>query len=75
MQWPTLILSHGCNAMISQPLNMQKVQEEWYESLHNWDEAYNLYQKKAYLHPDDPNLTLGKMRCLSAMGEWYATIE
>lgn len=51
-------------------LVLQKVQEEWYESLHNWDEAYNLYQNKSYLRPDDSNLTLGKMRCLSAMGEW-----
>jgi len=46
------------------------VQEEWYESLHNWDEAYKLYQKKSYMHPDDPKLTLGKMRCLASMGEW-----
>lgn len=51
-------------------LCLQKVQEEWYESLHDWDAAYKLYQNKYYLHPEDVNLTLGRMRCLQAMGEW-----
>ncbi len=49
----------------------QKVQEEWYESLHDWDAAHKLYQSKQYLKPEDIHLTLGRMRCLHAMGEWW----
>ena len=58
---------------VTRPLSLsviQKVQEEWYESLHDWDAAYKLYQNKSYLHPEDVDLTLGRMRCLQAMGEW-----
>jgi FKBP12-rapamycin complex-associated protein len=54
---------------------LQKVQEEWYESLNNWDEALALYQNKSYLRPDDSSLTLGKMRCLRSMGEWYVCMQ
>eukprot|EP00731_Ephydatia_muelleri_P014310 Em0008g30a len=46
------------------------VQEEWYESLRDWDAAYKAYQNKQYLRPDDMNLTLGRMRCLSALCKW-----
>ena len=48
----------------------QKVQERWYESLHDWEAAYKAYQERQKLHPEDISLTLGKMRCLHAMGEW-----
>ena len=34
-----------------------------------WDAAYKLYQNKQYLRPEDIHLTLGRMRCLHAMGE------
>ena len=47
-----------------------QVQEEWYESLRDWDAAYKAYQNKQYLRPDDINLTLGRMRCLSALCKW-----
>ncbi len=53
----------------------QKIQEEWYESLHNWEAAYTLYSDKSYLRPEDINLTLGRMRCLNAMGEWTKLYE
>eukprot|EP00731_Ephydatia_muelleri_P035833 Em0166g3a len=29
-----------------------KVQEEWYESLRDWDADYKAYQNKQYLRPD-----------------------
>ena len=48
----------------------QKVQERWYESLHDWEAAYKAYQERQKQRPDDISLTLGKMRCLHAMGEW-----
>lgn len=49
---------------------LQKVQERWYESLHDWEAAYKAYQERQKQRPDDISLTLGKMRCLHAMGEW-----
>ena len=29
-----------------------------------------VYRQKAETHPDDPELVLGQMRCLQALGEW-----
>ena len=49
---------------------LQKVQEEWYESLNDWEAALQLYQNKQYIRPDDTKITLGRMRCLHALGEW-----
>ncbi|XP_065891468.1 serine/threonine-protein kinase mTOR-like isoform X2 [Dysidea avara] len=47
------------------------VQEEWYESLHDWEAALRAYETKQYQKSgSDVNLTLGKMRCLEALGEW-----
>ena len=51
---------------------MQSVQEEWYESLHDWEAALRAYETKQYQKTgSDMKLTLGKMRCLEALGEWY----
>ncbi|KAK0063750.1 serine/threonine-protein kinase mTOR-like isoform X1 [Biomphalaria pfeifferi] len=47
-----------------------KVQESWYEKLHDWDRAYQAYTRKQELNKDDDNLTLAKMRCLEAIGDW-----
>nr|QHX41461.1 serine/threonine-protein kinase mTOR [Halisarca dujardinii] len=47
-----------------------RVQEEWYESLHDWEQAHRAYEKKQYVRPDDRSLKLGRMRCLDALGEW-----
>lgn len=49
---------------------LQKIQESWYEKLHEWDRALEAYNQKLEANPDDINLTLGRMRCLEAMGEW-----
>ena len=48
----------------------QKVQEEWYESLNDWEAALHLHQTKQYMRPDDIKIALGRMRCLHALGEW-----
>lgn len=50
--------------------SFQKVQEEWYESLNDWEAALHLYQNKQYQRPDDIKIALGRMRCLHALGEW-----
>ncbi|KAK7093536.1 serine/threonine-protein kinase mTOR-like isoform X2 [Littorina saxatilis] len=47
-----------------------KIQESWFEKLHEWDRALMAYEQKLEQNPDEVSLTLGKMRCLEAMGEW-----
>uniref|UniRef100_A0A5S6QLG6 Serine/threonine-protein kinase TOR n=1 Tax=Trichuris muris TaxID=70415 RepID=A0A5S6QLG6_TRIMR len=44
--------------------------ECWYEKLHDWEKALEAYEKKQELHPKDMDITLGRMRCLEALGEW-----
>ncbi|XP_063386594.1 serine/threonine-protein kinase mTor-like [Cydia fagiglandana] len=46
------------------------VHVRWYEKLHNWDQALDLYNKKLEVEPQDDESKLGLMRCLEAMGEW-----
>ncbi|CAI7993434.1 Serine/threonine-protein kinase tor, partial [Geodia barretti] len=53
----------------------QKVQEKWYMSLNDWEAAYKAYTERQKQRPDDISLTLGKMRCLHAMGEWTRLYE
>ena len=50
-----------------------KVRERWYEKLHEWDKALEAYRKKeASLagQGTEPEVLLGQMRCLEALGEW-----
>ncbi|KAJ7306353.1 hypothetical protein JRQ81_009696, partial [Phrynocephalus forsythii] len=42
----------------------------WYEKLHEWEDALLAYDKKMDTNKDDPELMLGRMRCLEALGEW-----
>ncbi|PSR71034.1 hypothetical protein PHLCEN_2v13082 [Hermanssonia centrifuga] len=44
--------------------------EEWYERLGRWQEALATYEKKAIEDPDAPDIALGRMKCLHALGEW-----
>ncbi|KAI0825631.1 FAT domain-containing protein [Irpex lacteus] len=44
--------------------------EEWYERLGRWQEALVTYDKKAREDPDAPEIVLGRMKCLHALGEW-----
>ncbi|EKM51709.1 uncharacterized protein PHACADRAFT_262011 [Phanerochaete carnosa HHB-10118-sp] len=44
--------------------------EEWYERLGRWQEALQTYERKALEDPDSPEVTLGRMKCLHALGEW-----
>ncbi|RDB15759.1 Serine/threonine-protein kinase tor2, partial [Hypsizygus marmoreus] len=44
--------------------------EEWYERLGRWQEALVAYERKAQTDPDDPDVQLGRMKCLHALGEW-----
>ncbi|CAH2267767.1 jg15184 [Pararge aegeria aegeria] len=47
------------------------VHVRWYEKLHNWDQALELYNKKLDDEPEDSESKLGMMRCLEALGEWH----
>lgn len=47
-----------------------QVQVRWYEKLHNWEKALNLYFEELQEVPDDIEARLGQMRCLEALGEW-----
>ncbi|TIB14647.1 hypothetical protein E3P89_00930 [Wallemia ichthyophaga] len=44
--------------------------EEWYEKLGRWHEALVAYAEKAEIEGDSPEVTLGRMKCLHALGEW-----
>ncbi|XP_059807691.1 serine/threonine-protein kinase mTOR isoform X1 [Hypanus sabinus] len=47
-----------------------EIQATWYEKLHEWEDALVAYDKKMDMNKDDPELALGRMRCLEALGEW-----
>ncbi|KAF1814810.1 TOR1 phosphatidylinositol 3-kinase [Eremomyces bilateralis CBS 781.70] len=46
------------------------LREFWYEKLSRWDEALIAYQRKEDAEGEKPETTMGKMRCLHALGEW-----
>lgn len=50
--------------------NSLNVHVRWYEKLHNWDQALELYNKKVEGDPQDCESKLGMLRCLEALGEW-----
>lgn len=47
------------------------MEESWYEKLHDWDDALQVYEKKMMTNPEKMDLAVGRMRCLEALGEWY----
>lgn len=52
-----------------------QVQIRWYEKLHNWEKALNLYVDKLNTDSADTEANLGQMRCLEALGEWGKLYE
>ncbi|KAF2280167.1 phosphatidylinositol 3-kinase tor2 [Westerdykella ornata] len=47
-----------------------EIKETWYEKLQNWEMALQAYQKREREEPESFDITMGKMRCLHALGEW-----
>ncbi|TID24911.1 60S ribosomal protein [Venturia nashicola] len=47
-----------------------ELKETWYEKLFRWEEALQSYQKREKEEGDSFETTMGKMRCLHALGEW-----
>lgn len=48
-----------------------QIRERWYEKLHDWNKALDAYERKQEQNPTDFDLTLGRMRCLEALAEWW----
>ena len=46
------------------------LKETWYEKLQRWEEALASYERKEQDNPESFEITMGKMRCLHALGEW-----
>ncbi|CAG7961711.1 unnamed protein product [Penicillium olsonii] len=47
-----------------------ELKETWFEKLQRWDEALAAYKRRERTDPDSFGITMGKMRCLHALGEW-----
>jgi len=47
-----------------------ELKETWFEKLQRWDEALQAYQKREKEDPTSFDITMGKMRCFHALGEW-----
>jgi FKBP12-rapamycin complex-associated protein len=47
-----------------------ELKESWYEKLGRWEDALEAYEQKHADNPASMELTLGRMRCLHALGEW-----
>ncbi|CAA9998750.1 unnamed protein product [Nesidiocoris tenuis] len=47
-----------------------KVEERWYEKLHDWEKALDAYKVKLNESPHDIEFALGEMRCMEALGDW-----
>jgi FKBP12-rapamycin complex-associated protein len=47
-----------------------ELKETWFEKLERWDEALGAYNKREREGFETFETTMGKMRCLHALGEW-----
>jgi FKBP12-rapamycin complex-associated protein len=47
-----------------------ELKETWYEKLQRWEDALQAYEKRSPEEQDTFAVTMGKMRCLHALGEW-----
>ncbi|KAF2097118.1 FAT-domain-containing protein [Rhizodiscina lignyota] len=47
-----------------------ELKESWFEKLFRWEEALTSYQKREKEEGETFETTMGKMRCLHALGEW-----
>lgn len=47
-----------------------ELKETWFVKLQRWEEALAAYKRRELIDPDSFDVTMGKMRCLHALGEW-----
>ena len=60
--WGTLVMAH-------ERYDVSK-QEEWFERLGRWQEALDAYDRKVEENQLTPEVQIGRMKCLHALGEW-----
>jgi len=46
------------------------LKESWYEKLHRWEDALVAYEARQKEEPLNFDITIGRMRCLQALGDW-----
>ncbi|KAF3938362.1 hypothetical protein ABW19_dt0205056 [Dactylella cylindrospora] len=54
----------------AQQYNDVPLKESWFEKLQRWEEALKAYQLREIDEPNSFEVTMGKMKCLHALGEW-----
>lgn len=47
-----------------------ELKETWFVKLQRWEEALAAYKRRELVDPDNFDVTIGKMRCFHALGEW-----
>lgn len=47
-----------------------EVKESWYEKLQRWEDALDAYERRQLRDPNDHEVTLGRLRCMRALGDW-----
>ena len=47
----------------------------WYEKLGEWSNAFDAYEQKLSVDPQNFDLALGRMRCLDSLGKWQELHE
>lgn len=47
-----------------------ELKETWFEKLQKWEDALHSYQRRELDEGESFEITMGKMRCLHALGEW-----
>lgn len=52
-----------------------QLKETWFEKLQRWDDALTAYNEREIQEPNNMEITMGKMRCLHALGEWEKLSE
>lgn len=60
----------GILTYAQQHFDVRNLSEDWYEKLEKWDDALVAYESRQAADPNNFDLTLGRMRCLHALGEW-----
>lgn len=62
--------ARGILAWTKNQTDDQNIQESWYESLHRWEDALASWDHKQRENPGSNEATIGRMRCLDALGDW-----
>lgn len=52
-----------------------QLKETWFEKLGRWEDALSAYNQREKSEPNSMEITMGKMRCLHALGEWEQLSE